>query len=203
MRTRWNATILIACVLACTILSIVTCSDKSGSATALLIIDVQDFYFPCCNWGLVNPEPAALNAKRLLQHFRKTHRLVVHVKHHVDSGGDIHESVKPTSDEKVIVKESANAFKDTELLAFLRSRHVEELVICGMMTHMCVEAAVRAAHDFGFRCTLIGDACATKSLTYEDRTVTAEDVQAATLRTLSGSYAKIMNTEDFINRENE
>ena len=67
-----------------------------------------------------------------------------------------------------------------------------------MMTHMCIEAATRAAHDLGFKCTVISDACATKALDFEGKTISAEDVHYATLRTLSGSYAKVETTETFL-----
>lgn len=183
-------------ILLCSLFVSVHCGGNTS--TALLIIDVQDFYFPGGNWELENPEPASLNAKKILERFRETDELVVHVRHDAQPGGEIHQNVRPVEGEKVITKKSANAFKDSDLLDYLQEGGVDKLVICGMMTHMCVEAATRAAHDLGFACTVIGDACATKALTYEGKTISAEDVHYATLRTLSGGYARVMNTEDFL-----
>lgn len=92
----------------------------------------------------------------------------------------------------------STALKDTDLLKYLRAHKVKQLVICGMMTHMCVEAATRAARDFGFDCILIGDACATRDLKYGDKIIKAVDVHLSTLSSLDGYYAKVMNTEDYL-----
>jgi nicotinamidase-related amidase len=166
--------------------------------TALLIIDVQDFYFPGGALPLVNPEAASLNAKRLLEKFRASKQLVVHVRHNAKTGSGIHLNVRPIEGEKVISKDSVNSFKGTDLLAYLNEHGVKRLVICGMQTHMCVEGAVRAASDLGFECILIHDACATRDLKFQDKTVKAEDVHNSTLSTLSGNYAKVIDTETFL-----
>jgi nicotinamidase-related amidase len=65
---------------------------------------------------------------------------------------------------------------------------------------MCVEAAVRAACDLGYKCILIHDACATKDLKFGDRIVKSEDVHYATLSTLK-SYAAVISTEEYLNRK--
>ena len=72
-----------------------------------------------------------------------------------------------------------------------------KIVVCGMQTQMCVEAAVRAAADKGYEVTLISDACATKNLVYNGVKVKAKLVQAETLATLK-SYAKIITTKEFL-----
>jgi len=162
--------------------------------TALLIIDVQNFYFPGGDYALVNPEAAALNAAKLLKKFRGEKKLVIHVRHNAKSGADIHETVKPLEGEKVISKDHANSFRDTDLLKYLKGNNVTRLVICGMMTHMCVEAAARAASDLGFKCIVVHDACATRALTFGDKTVSAEDVHYSTLSALT-SYAEVVSTE--------
>lgn len=43
-------------------------------------------------------------------------------------------------------------------------KDITDLVVCGMMTHMCVDTTVRAAKDYGYGITLISDGCATKDL---------------------------------------
>lgn len=166
--------------------------------TALLIIDIQYFYFPGGKLALANPEAASLNAKKLLEEFRREGMLVVHVKHNSEQGSDIHENVLPAGDEKVITKNDINSFKDTDLEEYLRNHGIKKLSICGMQTHMCVEGATRAAHDLGFECTVIGDACATRDLKFGDRIIKAEDVHYSTLATLAGNYAKITDTKTFL-----
>ena len=66
-----------------------------------------------------------------------------------------------------------------------------------MQTHMCLEAATRAAADFGFSCIVIGDACATKDLKFGDKVIKAEDVHYSTLATFK-PYAKVLNTDDYL-----
>jgi nicotinamidase-related amidase len=168
--------------------------------TALLIVDVQEFYFPGGRMQLENPELAGMNAGLLLDHFRKNGMLVYHVRHNFEPGGNIHPYVKPTGDEPVFSKDEVNAFAGTGLLEMVRRDSIDQLVICGMQTHMCVEAAVRAAHDFGFDCLLASDACATKALQYEEHIIPAKNVHYSTLNTLQGTYARVL-TADAIIRE--
>jgi nicotinamidase-related amidase len=61
-------------------------------------------------------------------------------------------------------------------------------------------AATRAASDYGFKCILIHDACATKDLKFGEKTIKAEDVHYSTLSTLK-SYVQIKSTEEYLNRK--
>ncbi len=169
-----------------------------GQKTALLIVDVQEFYFPGGRLQLENSEVAGMNAGLLLDHFRKNEMLVYHVRHNFEPGGNIHPYVKPLESEPVISKDEVNAFSGTGLFEMLRRDSVDQLVICGMQTHMCVEAAVRAAHDFGFTCLLASDACATRSLQYEEHIIPARSVHYSTLNTIQGTYARVITTDAII-----
>jgi len=169
-----------------------------GQKTALLLIDIQDFYFPGGRLQLENPEMAGMNAGLLLDHFRTCESPVYHVRHNFEPGGNIHDYVKPQKGEPVLSKDQVNAFMDTDLLLMLQSDSVEQLVICGMQTHMCVEAAVRAAHDLGFTCLLVSDACATRALQYEEYIIPAKNVHFSTIKSLQGNYARVLTTEDLI-----
>jgi len=88
------------------------------------------------------------------------------------------------------------------LLEHLQAAGIERLVIVGMMTHMCVEAAIRAAADLGFEAILIHDACATRDLTFEDETITAKEVHLSTLSTLK-AYATVMSTSEYLDADEE
>ncbi|MCX6222133.1 MAG: cysteine hydrolase family protein [Bacteroidia bacterium] len=166
--------------------------------TALLIVDIQNFYFPGEGPGLVHVEEAALAAREVLMTFREQKQLVIHVRHQVKKGFGIHPYVAPLPDEKVITKLEVNSFYKTDLLEYLKDKAVTRLVIIGMQTHMCLEAAVRAAHDFGFECIVVQDACATKDMKFGEKTVKAEDVHTAVLATLTvGGYAKIIDLKEF------
>jgi nicotinamidase-related amidase len=179
------------------LLSFLTASAQN-SHKALLIIDIQDFYFPGGKSALVAPEKAAANAALLLAEFRRKNLLVVHVRHNAEPGGKINDIVKPLPSEKIVSKDAINSFLGTDLLEFLRTNKTDTLVICGMQTHMCVEAATRAGSDYGFKCILIHDACATKDLKFGDKIIKAEDVHYSTLSTLK-NYALVESTDEYLN----
>src|SRR4249919_1623587 len=126
---------------------------------------------------LVASAQAAAQASRLLNDFRRKSLPVFHIQHLATragatffipgtAGASIHDSVSPSADEPVITKHFPNSFRGTGLLAALRASSVTNLVIAGMMTHMCVDSTVRAAADLGFSCSLAHDACATKDLSF-------------------------------------
>jgi nicotinamidase-related amidase len=165
--------------------------------TALLIIDIQNFYFPGDGPGLVNVIPASLNAREILLTFRDKKQLVIHVRHKSSKGFEIHKNVEPIAGEKIITKEDVNSFKDTDLLEYLKKNDITRLVLIGMQTHLCLEAATRAAHDYGFECVVVEDACATKDVKYGDKVVKAEDVHYSTLATINNTYGKVINLKTF------
>ena len=162
--------------------------------TALLLIDIQEFYFPGGRLPLENPEAASEKAALVLKLFRDQKLPVIHIQHY--GGSPIHSNVAPLPGEKVITKQEANAFDRTDLLEYLKSLHVKRLVLCGMQTHMCLEAATRAAYDYGFNCVVVQDACATRALKWGDRTVSAADVHASTLASIDRFYGKVVNAAD-------
>jgi len=178
--------------------SVSTAQENSVNRTALLIIDVQEFYFSGGALPLDEPELAARNAGRVLQEFRKAGDLVVHVGHNVAQGGEFHGEVLPVAGEKIFHKDDVNSFQGTDLLIFLQQQKVTHLVILGMQTHMCLEGAVRAAHDLGFECTVISDACATRDLKMGLEVVPARQVHLSTLATLRGSYATVIDTNAWL-----
>jgi nicotinamidase-related amidase len=154
--------------------------------------------------NLVEPEKAAEQAKILLNHFRENKGLVVHVKHDFSPGGEIHQLVKPLDNEKVFTKKEVNAFLNTGLNEYskTKSHKIPGNTLSGMQTHMCLEAATRAAHDFGYNCTVVEDACATRDLKFGEVTIKAKDVHYSTLATLK-SYAKIVNLKEYLESQNK
>ena len=177
--------------------------------TALLLIDIQNDYFPGGTMELARSEEASTCAKLLLDHFRRAEMPIVHIQHLSTRPGatfflpgtpgeEIHPSVQPLPHEEVIRKHFPNSFRGTPLLAHLRDAKIERLAICGMMTHMCVDATVRAAFDHGFECLIAGDACATRSLVYDGETIPAACVHGAFLAALDGVYGKVLPTYEVI-----
>ena len=176
-------------------------------SAALLIIDIQNDYFPGGTMTLVGPDAAAAQAAKLLAAFRAKKLMVFHVQHLSvrpgatfflpdTKGAEIHERVRPLAGEALIQKNFPNAFRETKLLEQLRAAKVDKLVIAGMMTHMCVDTSTRAAADLGFACSLAHDACATKELVFNGAKVAAEQVQLSYLAGLNGAFAKVQSAEE-------
>jgi nicotinamidase-related amidase len=171
----------------------------SQQKTAVLVIDIQKFYFPGGSLPLVEPEKAAVNAAKVIDKARKDLVPVIFIQHKSSTGMEIPDIVKPFPGETIFTKEEANSFYGTGLLDHLRKLQIDTLVICGMQTHMCVEAAVRAAHDYGFNVILVHDACATRNLSFGGREVAAADVQTTVLAAMK-SYATILSTDEWIGK---
>ena len=174
---------------------------------ALLVIDIQNDYFPGGRSPLVGSEAAAARAGAALARFRRAGDPVVHLQHVWDApdaaffapgtpGVEINEVVTPVGGEPVLQKAAPNGFLGTDLEALLRALAPDELVVCGMMTSMCVDATVRAAVDLGFACAVVHDACATKDLEFGGRTIPADAVHGAFLAALGDGYAALRSSDD-------
>lgn len=179
--------------------------------TALIVIDIQNDYFDKGTMALVGSDKASENARLLLDRFRADSLPLIHIQHIAarptatfflpnTKGAEIHDNVKPLGQEKVIVKHYPNSFRETELLDYLKSKNITDLVICGMMTHMCVDATARAAKDFGFNLVLIGDACATKNQEINGQIAKAEEVQKSFLAALNYFYATVKTTKQYLDK---
>lgn len=175
---------------------------------ALLLIDIQKDYFPGGRMELEGSVEAARQASLLLNQFRAQGLPTVHIQHislrHDASfflpdtdGIKFHELIKPREGERVITKHFPNSFRETALFDHLKSLDVENLTICGMMTHMCVDATTRAAVDLGFTIVVAEDACATRALTYAGTTIPAEHVHKAFLAALK-SYGLVKGTDEIL-----
>jgi nicotinamidase-related amidase len=174
---------------------------------ALLLIDIQNDYFPGGAMELVGSSEAGQKARKLLHAFREAGRPIIHIQHVSTrpgatfflpgtSGVEIHSSVTPLPGEPVFQKHFPNSFRETPLLNHLWEEGLTELVIAGMMTHMCIDTTTRAAADLGFACRLAHDACATKALTWGGETVAAPQVHTAFLAALDGSFAQVLSVND-------
>lgn len=169
---------------------------------ALLIIDVQNDYFPGGANELSHPFGAEKRIRELIAESRICGRPVIYIQHFNPPGdtfflegtfgAEISERIKPQPEDKVIVKRYPNSFLETELDEYLKSLRVDTLIVCGMMTHMCVDTTVRAAMDYGYQVKLVADACATMDLALNGETIPAETVQKAFIAALDGVFATII-----------
>ena len=107
-------------------------------------------------------------------------------------GAEIHESVRPRARRSSRRTSQQPQHAAPEKLDGLGVKNL----VAGMMTHMCVDASVRHAADLGYKITLLGDACATRTQSYGGEKVPARQVHAAFLAALNGFYAKVVNTHE-------
>lgn len=177
--------------------------------TALLIIDVQNDYFPGGKNELIGAIEASNQIKKILTFFRRNDLPVIHVRHISNRSGAtfflpetngslIFDNVRPINNETTIIKHYPNSFKDTKLDEILKTLNIKQLIVTGMMTHMCVDSTIRAAYDLGYICTVAYDGCATKNLQINNELITADLIQKSFMSALNGLFAEVKSTDDII-----
>jgi nicotinamidase-related amidase len=176
-------------------------------ADALVVIDIQNEYFPGGALTLPDAEGAASHAAEAIEAAREAGIPVVHIRHEEpDSdewfvpgsrGAETNDAVAPAEGEPVIVKHYPNSFLETDLAERLAAAGATRIAFCGMMTSMCVDATVRAAADLGLEPVLVDDACAAPDLEYRGRSVPADAVHASFCGALGDEIATLLQVRDF------
>lgn len=177
--------------------------------TALLLIENQNDYFQNGRLPLEKAEEACQRTHEALVAYREKKLPVIHIQHistrpdavhflPCTKGVEFHAEVQPLKSETVIKKHYPNSFKDTNLLNTLIKNQINHLVIAGMMTHLSIDATVRAAYDLGFTCSVLHDACATRNLEFNNMVVPAQSVHNAFMAALQPLYANIISTREFL-----
>lgn len=176
---------------------------------ALILIDIQNDYFPGGKWPLDGVDAAADKAAQVLQAFRQAGDAVIHVRHEFTSedapfftpgseGAHLHAKTVNEANEPVVLKHVVNAFRGTDLRALLEQRAITEVVVVGNMSHMCIDAVVRAAADLGYKVTLLHDACATRDLEFNGQVIPAAQVHGAYMASLAFAYADVVSTAEYL-----
>ena len=96
------------------------------------------------------------------------------------------------------MKHFPNLFRERGLKALLDEQSIEEVVIIGAMSRMCIDATSRAASEFGYKTTIIHDTCAKMDLEFEGATVPASQVHATIMAALAFAYGTVTTTEHYI-----
>lgn len=177
--------------------------------TGVVVVDLQNEYLPAGKLPLSGIEAAVASARRVIDHARSTGLPVFHIRHESDDnaagffikgshGVETQPAVSPTGEEAVIVKNHINAFRETELKKQLDARGIQRLVIVGAMSHMCIDAVVRAAVDMGYPVTVLHDACATLDVSFGGVNVPAAHVHAAIMAAFEFGYAAVKSVDDYL-----
>ncbi len=176
---------------------------------ALLIVDIQNDYFSGGRMELTDMEKAALNAQQILNNCRNKALPIFHIQHLSQRpkvnffipntfGAEIHPLVKPSEGETIITKHYPNSFRETSLHEKLQQKEVNHLLVCGAMSHMCVDSTVRAAYDLSYICTVISDACATKDLFLQDEHISARHVHFGFMAAIHGIFAEVISLQQYL-----
>ena len=173
--------------------------------SALIMVDLQNTYTQG-TMELVAVQPAIAEAKKLLERARNAGSAIYHIMHDAGAGtpydveapiGQIVSDVAPREGESVIVKQYPNAFVGTDLEAQLKKRGVENIILAGFMTHMCIDSTARGAFSLGFKPTVVDAATATRDLPSGDGgVVRAADLHAASLAALRDLFAVVVRNGD-------
>ncbi len=156
-------------------------------------------------------ERAVERAAALIALFRDSGLPVIHVRHlekdpavgfllEGTPGTDLDPRVAPQGEDLLITKHYPNAFRDTTLAKVLHRMGAKELFFCGAMSNLCVDAAVRAAFDMDYHCTVIEDACAASDLEFGGKTIPAAQVHAVFMAALASAYGEVVDLETFSGR---
>ena len=170
--------------------------------SALILIDIQNTYRRGL-MQLTNVEPAILEAQKLLKLARDLKIPVIHIQHDAGVGspydisadiGAIAVEVAPIAGEKVIVKNYPNAFVQTTLDAELKALGINNIVLAGFMTHMCVNSTAHGAFNLGYASTIVASATATRPLlSTNGKVLSAEEVHLGALASTRDLYAVVVD----------
>lgn len=176
------------------------------ASRAVIVVDLQKEYLPGGKLPLVGIAEAVATAAGVIDAARANGEPVIYMRHEgaADSpiftpgteNVEIIPEVQPQEQEPVIVKHYPNSFRETGLQALLEEQGITDLVIIGAMSHICIDATARAAADLGYGVTVVADACATRDLEFQGRTIAAADVHAAFMAALAFAYANVVAAKD-------
>lgn len=182
-------------------------SASTIQSSALIIIDAQQTYREGV-MQLEGVEPALEECRALLERFRAAGRPVFHIQHDAGPGspydvtapiGQIAAPVAPVEGEAVIVKNFPNSFANTDLDEQLKAAGIENLILVGFMSHMCVNSTARSAFTLGYNPTVVASATATRALPsrISNKTINAALLNEAALAALSDlPSAVVANSAD-------
>ena len=177
-------------------------SHASLKDSALIMVDCQNTYRRGV-MQLTNVEPAILEAQKLLNMARDLNVPIIHIQHDAGTGtpydisadiGAISEEVAPKNGEAVLVKNYPNAFWHTNLEAQLKALDIENVVLAGFMTHVCIDSTARGAFNLGFKPTVIASACATRSLIGpQGKVIEAQTMHDSALAAVRDLFAVVLD----------
>jgi len=142
---------------------------------ALIVIDLQNDYFPNGKFPLWNAENTLSNIEKAIENAKSKNIPIIIVQHIADSslgiapffnkdtkGVEIHSRILSRTPEPIIViKSYADSFHKTNLEAVLEKLECKELLLCGMMTQNCVTHTALSKSAEKYKISVLTDCCTT------------------------------------------
>jgi nicotinamidase-related amidase len=157
-------------------------SDPNLTSSALAVIDMQRYFLDEEADAYLGANAHLLtNVVRLIEAFRTHGKPVAFTRHahprgsntgqmgrwwheklpwEGDRQSELVDELAPRPGELLLTKTTYSAFEGTSFEAWLRKRNVRSLVLCGVMTNLCVETTARHAFMKDFQPIVVEDACA-------------------------------------------
>ena len=169
---------------------------------ALIVIDMQNDYYPKGAMELVGILDTHRVVNETIKKFRDSGNEIIFIQHIASKdapffkegseGANLYSGLDRKDSDRVFIKHYPNSFRDTGLDEYLRGKGIKNLTICGAMTHMCIDTTVRAGYDLEYDIELIAGGCATKDLVFNGEIIKAEIVHKSFLSALDGTFGKVV-----------
>ena len=190
-------------------------TNLANQNPALLLIDLQKGFENEAHWGgNRNNKDAEVKCALLLEKWRGLKLPVFHIMHgSQDPNSPLHpskpgfefiDSIKPISEEPVIVKDVNSAFIGTGLEKQLKEKEISTLVIAGLTTNHCISTTTRMAGNLDFQTYLISDATATfDRVGLNGEIFNAELIHQTALASLNEEFATVLDTQALLSKLEE
>ncbi|MRS21007.1 isochorismatase family protein [Enterobacteriaceae bacterium RIT692] len=184
-------------------------TSLNAKQTAVIVIDIQNEYFPGGKMPIPDGMQALNNSKRLVAFAHKNNMPVFFVQHLGEADGplfakgsrfaEFHKDLQPAKGDRVISKATPSSFVGTDLQKQLDSLGIKQLIVTGLMTHMCVSSTARDAVPLGYSVIIPEDATATRDLaTWDNKVVDHKVLQQAALAGVADVFAEIKTTDQVL-----
>ena len=146
----------------------------------LLVIDTQNAITNC---QLFNFDVFVPTVEKLIKAARENNVEVIYVRHDDGPGSElargtwgyeIYDKFAPLEGDKIVDKQFNSAFKGTDLLAYLKQKNEQELIIVGLQTDYCIDATIKSGFEHGFRIIVPAGGNTTIDNTYLSASQTVE-----------------------------